>query len=194
MDTYQALESICIARHSTREFLDRPVPDDLLGKILSIARTSPYVGGGKSWEILVIQEKPVIDAAADIVRSGVDRMHASVRPQFQRGFIEYARSFSAFESARALLVPVFRVIPSLSLMTSEPTEAILRMENENLAKSISCVSLLILLAAQSLGLGSCYMTGPLIAEEELGRLFGINPGRRIGALIPIGYAANTRKQ
>jgi nitroreductase len=194
MDTYEALESICIARHSTREFLDTPVPDDLLKQILSLARTSPYVSGSKSWDILVIQDKQVIAAAADIVKSGVDRMNVSVRPQFQQGFIEYARSFSAFETAGALLVPVFRVIPSLSLMMDEPTEAILQMESENFAKSISCVTMLVLLAAQSLGLGSCYMTGPLIVEEELRRLFNTHPGRRIGSLIPIGYAANSRKQ
>jgi nitroreductase len=194
MDAYGALESICVARHSTREFLDKPVPEELLGKILTVARTSPYASGSKSWEILVIQEKPVIAAAARIVQSGVDRMHASIHPQFQQGFIVYARSFSAFGSAPALLVPVFRVIPTLSLMMSDPPEAVLRMENENLAKSISCVSMLVLLAAESLGLGSCYMTGPLIAEKELGRLFNINPGRRIGAVIPIGYAAPPRQQ
>jgi nitroreductase len=190
MDLYAALEAMCTARHSTREFLNRPVPAALIEKILAIARTSPFAGGSKSWEVLVIQEQDRIAEAARVVRSRVEVLHASIRPPFQQGFLEYARYFSAFESAPVLMLPVFKVIPTLTLMLPEPPEEIIRMENENLAKSISCVTMLILLAAQSLGLASCCMTGPLIAEEEIGRLVNIKPGRRIGAVIPVGYEAD----
>jgi nitroreductase len=47
--------------------------------------------------------------------------------------------------------------------------------------------MLILLAAESLGLGACYMTGPLIAGEELAQITGLSAGQEIGAIIPIGY-------
>jgi nitroreductase len=78
-------------------------------------------------------------------------------------------------------------------MFREPPESILRLESENFVKSISCVTMLILLAAQSLGLASCFMTGALIAEEELGRLVKVKPGYRIGAVIPLGYAADLQQ-
>jgi nitroreductase len=190
MDAYASLETICTSRHSTREFLDRPVPGVLIEKILAIARTSPFAGGSKSWEVLVVQKQDQIAEAARVVRARVEDLHSSITPAFQEGFLEYARNFSAFESAPVLLLPVFRVIPALTLMLPEPPESIIRMESENFVKSISCVAMLILLAAQSLGLASCYMTGSLIAEEEIGRLVNIKPGRRIGAVIPLGYATD----
>jgi nitroreductase len=190
MDAYSALGAICTARHSVREFLDRPVPGALIEKIISIAHTSPYAGGSKNWEILVVQKQDQIAEAARVIRSRVEDLHASITPTFQESFLEYARYFSAFESAPVLLLPVFKVIPTLTLMLPQPAESIIRMESENFVKSISCVAMLILLAAQSLGLGSCFMTGPLIAEEEVGRLVNIKPGRRIGAVIPLGYAKN----
>ena len=193
MDAYATLEAICTARHSTREFLDTPVPRTLIEKILAIARTSPFAGGSKSWEVLVVQEQEHIAEAVRVVRSRVEELHTSIRPAFQQGFLEYARYFSAFESAPVLLLPVFKTIPTLTLMLPEPSEHIIRMESENFVKSISCVAMLILLAAQSLGLGSCYMTGPLIAEEEIGRLVNVKPGRRIGAVIALGYPANLRQ-
>jgi nitroreductase len=193
MDAYAALESICTARHSVREFLDRPVPGELIEKILAIAHTSPFAGGSKSWEVLVVQGRDRITEAARVVRSRVEDLHSSITPAFQQGFLEYARYFSAFESAPVLLLPVFKVIPTLSLMLPEPPKSIIRMEGENFVKSISCVAMLILLAAQSLGLASCYMTGPLIAEEEIGRLVNIKPGRRMGAVIPLGYAKDLRQ-
>jgi nitroreductase len=193
MDVYAALEAICTARHSTREFLDRPVSGELVEKILSIARTSPYAGGSKKWEVLVVQEKDRIAEAVRMVRSRVAELHALVRPAFQQGFLDYARYFSAFENAPVLLLPVFKAKPTLSLTFHEPPESILRLEGENFVKSISCVSMLILLAAQSLGLASCFMTGALIAEEELGRLVNMKPGHRIGAVIPLGYAADLQQ-
>jgi nitroreductase len=193
MDAYDALKAICTARHSTREFLNRPVPGALIEKILAIAHTSPFAGGSKSWEVLVVQEQDHIAEAARVVRSRAEDLHSSIKPAFQQGFLEYASYFSGFESAPLLLLPVFRVIPTLTLMLPEPPESIVRMESENFVKSISCVAMLILLAAQSVGLASCCMTGPLIAEEEIGKLVNVKPGRRIGAVIPLGYAADLRQ-
>lgn len=190
MEGYLALETLCTRRHSTRTFLDTPVPGDLIEKILVIARTSPFAGGSKSWEVLVVRERDRIAEVTRTVRARVNALHASIRPAFQDAFLEYARNFSAFESAPVLMLPVFRVIPTLTLMIPEPPEGIIRMESENFVKSISCVSMLILLAAQSLGLATCYTTGPLIAEEDIGRIVSLKPGRRIGAVIPLGYAAD----
>jgi nitroreductase len=193
MDLYPALEAICTARHSTREFLDRPVPRELVEKILTIARTSPYAGGSKKWEVLVVHEKDRIAEAVRIVRSRVEELNLQVRPAFQEGFLEYARYFSAFEHAPVLLLPVFKAKPTLALTFREPPESVVRLESENYVKSISCVTMLILLAAESLGLASCFMTGALLAEDELGRLVGIKPSYRIGAVIPVGYATDLQQ-
>jgi nitroreductase len=67
------------------------------------------------------------------------------------------------------------------------TPELLQWERDNYVKSIACVAMLILLAAESLGLAACHMTGGLIAEDALGPLAKIRKGRSIGALIPIGY-------
>jgi len=193
MDAYAALEALCTARHSTRHFLDMPVSGELVEKVLSIARTSPYAGGSKKWDVLLVNEKDRIADAVRVVRSRVLELQVSIRPQFQRGFLEYASYFSAFENVPVLLLPVFKVKSTMSFMFREPPESILLLESENFVKSISCVAMLILLAAQSLGLASCFMTGALIAEEELGRLVKVKPGYRIGAVIPLGYAADLQQ-
>ena len=187
MDQFEALKAICTARHSVREFSDRPVPDDAVDRILEIAKTSPYAGGSKSWRLLVVRDKALIREAARLVRRRVEELGTGMRPAFRAEFAEYARSFSVFERAPLLLVPTFRAVPALSLMLAEPEENIVRMENESFVKSISCVAMLILLAAQSLGLGSCYMTGPLVAESAMAKLFQVSSGHRIAAILPLGY-------
>lgn len=93
-----------------------------------------------------------------------------------------------FREAPLLIIPYFKVTPVMkSLLRESITESLLQWERDNSVKSISCVSMLILLAAESLGLGACYMTGPLIAEREISEILNIPPGRETGAIIPIGY-------
>jgi nitroreductase len=72
-------------------------------------------------------------------------------------------------------------------MVEDSDEQILQWERDTYVKSISCVAMLILLAAESLGLGGCYMTGPLLAEKHIKATLHIKQGRDIGAIIPVGY-------
>ncbi len=193
-DQYLVLKDICIARKSIRAFSPKAVTDDLVKKILDIAYTSPYVSGRKNWGIHVVKDQGVISHMADAVKRQVARLSHAVRKDFQKAFLSYSRNFIAFESAPVVLIPNYRISPHLTALIATPDSSIERLELENFIKSISAVSTLILLAATSLGLGSCYMTGPLIAENELATLLNLKKDRRIGALIPIGYEANDTKR
>jgi nitroreductase len=50
-----------------------------------------------------------------------------------------------------------------------------------------------LLAATALGLGSCWMTGPLEGEKYLHMVLEIPDNKEIVAISPIGYPAATPK-
>ena len=49
MDVLEAIQ----ARHSVRDFLSKPVPKDVIMKILAAAARSPSGGNGQPWEIFV---------------------------------------------------------------------------------------------------------------------------------------------
>lgn len=184
---YEQLEAICRARRARREFAPKPLEDSLIEKILRIARTSPYASGRKNWEIQVITDTRVIEAVAEAVQTKVDGIRASVRPDFAADFAAYAENFMGFARAPALFVPTFRIAHSLSPMVTGADAALIEWERDNYVKSIACVGMLILLAAESLGLAACYMTGPLLAEAEITPLLKIKRGRNIAAVIPVGY-------
>lgn len=187
MDAYLHLHALCHARHARRSFAPEALAAADIERILDIARTSPYASGKKNWEVQVVTDRGLIAEVATAVEDRVADVRARVRPDFAADFAAYATQFSTFAQAPALFVPTFRTAPSLSLMVDAADENLLRWERDNYVKSISCVGMLILLAAESLGLAACYMTGPLLAEEEIGRLIKIKRGRSIAALIPVGY-------
>ncbi len=191
-DLYDSLHAICSRRRSVRAFADRPLSADAIGRIREIALTSPYASGKKNWELKVVTDRAEIGALAEIVRTACREVEGRVREDFRESFRSYAENFSAFASAPALFVPVFRVQPSLSIMTAADIESIGRWERDNVVKSISCVAMLVLLAAESLDLKACYMTGPLVAERRLAARLGVRNGWEIGAVIPVGHPQGDR--
>lgn len=183
---YEALKNIAQARKSCRAFSTKPLPEDLVQKVLDVAMLSPYASGRKNWAVRTISDRAAIADAADLVQAHCETLSTDVREDMRAAFNDYAANFVAFKTAPVLLVTEFRVKPALSLMTGGNQE-IVRWERENFIKSISCVSMLILLAAESLQLGACCMTGPLLAHDGLARLFKVRESREIGALIALGY-------
>lgn len=186
--SYEQLLELCLSRKSTRVFDNRPVPLEILEKIRTIALTSPFASGRRSWTLTILQDRSLISSGAEIVRKKIASVATEIREDMREGFIEYSHNFLHFSSAPVLVMPVFHPSPSISFMIRNPGESLVLWEHDNAIKSISCVAMLVLLAAESLGVGACYMTGPLLAGEELGKCFGVPPGKTIGAVIPIGYS------
>jgi nitroreductase len=184
---YEALLGLCEGRHSVREFSSRPVSQENIRRILAVAATAPYASGKKNWDILVITDPALRQRMVEAVRESAARIGAGVREEFRTEYARYAENFSAFESAPLILVPTCRVAPSLSLMYEQADAGMRQWERDNSMKSIACVSMLTLLAAQAVGLSGCFMTGPLLAESTLAAIVGTKPGRTLAAIIPIGY-------
>lgn len=203
---YRQLLEIAQRRRSRRAFLDVPVSDETIENILAVAATSPYASGKQNWEITVLRDRETLTRMAEAVAGRCLSIARQVDQDYVDGFREYASNFLFFEHAPAVLVLSYRMQKSLSLMLRPEQGSVVRdtvtampdggaalaaeiavWERDSYVKSISCVAMLVLLAAESLGLGACYMTGPLIAEKELASLLGLKKGRSIGAIIPIGY-------
>lgn len=185
---YNSLLALAERRSSCRHFASDPVSEETIGQILAIASTAPFASGRSNWKIAVVREPETIAALAAHVReragSLADGMDENVAPFFRR----YSQSFTFFEEAPVLFVPYCRETSTMkSLLRENVTEQIAAWEHDNLSKSLSCVAMMILLAAESLGLGACYMTGPLMAGESLNAMLGIRDNCQLGAIIPVGY-------
>ena len=185
---YNSLRIICERRRSVRAFSDRNVDSEDIEKIMMVAHTSPYASNRKNWELVVVNDKEQIKNIAELVRNRIEQLKKNVREDLREQFGQYATNFLAFEKAPVLIITTFRISVGLPLMLTEPEEDVSLWERDNYVKSISCVAMLILLAAESLGLAGCYMTGPLLAQKEIEEIINIRKGRDIGAIIPIGYA------
>jgi nitroreductase len=184
-DSYENLKMLCQKRKSVREFEDKKIPDEVIEKIIQISTTSPFVSNKKKWDVIAITDKKIIKECSEVVRNRIRIMEKKVRSDLVEDFKSYSRNFYFFENAPVIFILTFRISHGLSILLPEPE--IIEWERDNFVKSISCAGMLVLLAAESLELGTCYMTGPLIAEKEIAEILKIKSGRNIGAIIPAGY-------
>jgi nitroreductase len=186
---FETLKSICQDRKSVRDFDGQALSEEEIAAIREISLTTPYASGKKNWKLLIITDRSIIAELASLVHERSRELAGRVREDFREMFLQYAENFSHFDTAPALFIPVYKVQHSLSLMLGSDANDIdiIGWERDNYVKSISCVIMLVLLAAESLGLRACCMTGPLLAEKKIARRIGVKPGFGIGAIIPVGH-------
>lgn len=186
---YSALTLLAENRHSQRKFSESDiVSEEELQSILSIASRAPFASGRSSWKIAVIKDRQQIRSLAAQVRESAAALASEMEEDAGNFFRRYSASFTFFENAPLLLVPYCRETATMrSMLRDNASEEILLWEHDNLTKSLSCVSMMILLAAESLSLGACYMTGPLLAGKQLNGILGLRDNMILGAIIPVGH-------
>ncbi|MFA5167510.1 MAG: nitroreductase family protein [Candidatus Omnitrophota bacterium] len=67
METFDALTK----RASVRDYMNQPVPKDMLEKLVDAGRRAPSARAVEPWEFVVIMERAMLDKLAGIISTGV---------------------------------------------------------------------------------------------------------------------------
>lgn len=188
MDLFEAIRD----RKSIRRFRQQPVPDADIRRILDAGRLAPSANNTQPWSFLVIRDKAVMERMAAAVREMIDRMvpHAENEKQAQR-LTAYKNSYYVFFEQAPVVIAVFLEgydagTDRLLAKMGYAAEDIRRLRPLPGLQSVSAAIQNMLLAAHALGYGSCWMTGPLVAQEEFGRILGYGKEKFVAALLPLG--------
>jgi len=179
-------------RKSIRRFKQTPVPDEVVNKILDAGRLAPSANNTQPWSFLVIKDREVLKNMAAAVREMIDRMvpFAESEKQAQRLAAYKSNYYTFFEHAPVVIAVCMEGYDAstdqlLARMGYAP-EDIMRLRPLPGLQSVSAAIEHMLLAVHALGYGSCWMTGPLVAQEAFGELLGYGKESSIAALLPIG--------
>jgi len=181
-EAYGQLLSLLQSRRSVRRFRPDALPAGTVERLVEAARWAPSAGNRQAWRILSVTNAATRDAMARAAADGVARLRAGLREDLRGAADLYMKNFLHFTSAPLLLVFVYRAGTDAlrAGLTADP-----RPERESLS-SVSAAIQNLLLAAHALGLGACWMTGPLVAAPELAALLPLPPGWELAALVPVG--------
>jgi nitroreductase len=185
---FKEFRTLALQRRSIRNFLPDPVPRRLLEELIEIACWAPSAGNTQDWEFAVVMDKTIIAQLADAAHSWWAAMlktdpDSAVKSELAK----YSENFTWFAG-----------VPALIIVSSKRTEAFLKSilgENSHIVagRKLSAAMAIqnLLLAASAAGLGTCCLTGPLAADEEVRRILGLGKRRDLVCMVAIGYPGET---
>ena len=192
MDLQEAMRTT----FACREFTDDPVSDEVLHRILDVARFAPSGGNRQGGHVVVVRDKGVRQRLGELCVPTL-RLYAAQVAAGESPFNTVVPS--AVDVATALDTPTepFALFEHLgdvpvALVVSVDLAAVASMDKDldrvGLATGASIYPLVwnILLAARAEGLGGVVTTAVVPAEAEVRHLLDLPDTHAVAALIPLG--------
>ena len=184
-------------RRSTRRFTDEPVDRDSLDQMMKAAISAPSGGNRQPWRFVVVQDRALLTAVKDAIVKGIEALPRTLNKASEAQVDALQRRFARFSL-------FFADAPVAVFVFYDPTGSVVarvmaehgageaeRERDSGLVDAQSAAAAIenLLLAAHSLGYGSCWMNPPFFAREEISRMLGVAPPFRLLAMVPIGRPA-----
>ena len=183
MNLESSLIEIIAGRRSIRRYQDKPVARETLVELLTAAAWAPSAHNRQPWRFALIDKQRVKERLAKAMgkKLRVD-LTADGRP---REIIDkdVARSFSRISSAPAIIL----VALTVEDMDIYPDQR--RQQNEWLmaVQSTAMAGQNLMIAAHALGLGTCWLCGPLFSPEVVRKTLRLPAEWQPQGLITVGY-------
>jgi len=186
-------------RASIRKFTFEKVAPDDLAEMVRRAGLAPSINNEQPWKFIAILKPELLQAMADAVQARLDEMFPDAGKSQDRGIkstIEYYSTF--FREAPALLAvlskPYEAMIDKLLLFRGLAHEDVNETRNHPDVQSIGAAVQNLLLSAVDLGYGACWLSGMMVARQELERLLQIETPWHLAAFVAVGKAAAPARQ
>lgn len=180
-------------RHSVRKFKSQSVDGTHLREMVKAATYAPSGKNQQNWQFVAIMDKEKISHIATLVEEKNAKLAAYITDETkQKAFRGMAKYHSVFKGAPVLLLVYAGPYPTIAddLLASgmmAPEEARQYGQANPGIQNIAAALENLQLAAASLGYGTCWMTGPTYAAEEITQYIGFaKEGYYLAAMTPIG--------
>lgn len=188
------LKDVIEKRSSVRTFTNEPVPKDTINEMIRRAGLAPSIANSQPWKFIAISNKETLSQMADIVKKKLDELFPDDKHNDNINIKNTVKNFSTFfANAPAFVVvtmkPYEAVVDNLLPKSSLSHDDMNRLRNHPNIQSIGACVENLLLSAVDLGFDACWVTGWLIAQDELEAFLKIHEPFSIVAGIALGKAA-----
>jgi nitroreductase len=164
------LFDIIRTRRSIRKYRPDPVPDADIITILQAANMAPSAMNHKPWEFIVVRGEKLEELKGSFARV-IERVQETRGENLPAEVIRFCQTYG---NAPAAIVVLCTRSDHPNFQRAYLESASAAMEN-------------LILAATALGLGTCWMTGPLEDEPALREILEIPENHTLVSITPIGY-------
>lgn len=174
-------------RRSIRKFETTEVPQELIKEILEDALWAPSGTNRQNWEVYVVrgQEKEKLLGA-------VEKAGEIFKPQLEKIFpekmVNITMQFFKKLGGAPVVLAVYIPKSNIEYKADISSAAKYYIEHDRYTNLLSASALIqnILLLAKAKGLGTCWMSAPKYAEEQINECLGVED-KELVSIIPLGY-------
>jgi len=160
---------------------------------LDAATYAPSPKHQQNWHFVVLQNREIIDRMAEIVSESHAHIASMARTEKeQRQYMNLLPYYINFKGAPVTVLVYssrYYMIEEEILRANNASEEVLEeiLSPQSGAQGIGAAVENFLLAAASMGYGTCYLTGPAHAKQEIEELIGFDKeGYNLMAMISLG--------
>ncbi|MHA1651138.1 MAG: nitroreductase family protein [Candidatus Helarchaeota archaeon] len=193
---YENLMKLLRARRSIRRFQDKPIPREQIEMILQAMRYAPSASNKQSWNYIVLTNREKIKIFADKVME----LYYLLRKVLKLKFL--LRFFVRGETRRLLLDPGTKIAIERTIADHKAGKDVMfynapcvivlhSLQYGNMAGADAGIALTHgMLAAQSLGIGTCWIglaQEAVFRKKKLRKWLGIPKGRNCFGVLALGF-------
>jgi nitroreductase len=177
-------------RRAVRQYTDKPVPDELVDRLLRLALSAPTGGGAQAWSLVVVRDPEVRREVAELIIDGGAQYFAVMRP-LAEGSSEDEHMEGANGYAEKVLSS-YRHVPVWVLGVLVPTkkypDRVKEWGHEDDLMSLAFAFENLMVAARGEGLGSVPTSQFMrFNEDKLRTLLGLPDEVQPHLITPLGY-------
>ncbi len=186
----QAFWELIRGRRSIRRYEARPVPADVVRRLLEAAHWAPSAHNRQPWRFAVIPRGPRRERLAralaerwreDLLADGVPADEVTAR---------VTRSYRRLTEAPVLIL----VALSMADMDRYPDARRQQAEHTMAVQSVAMAGQNLLLAAHHYGLGACWLCAPLFAADLVRDILELPEDWEPQGFVTVGYPAERREK
>lgn len=177
-------------RRSSRAMSPEPIPREHLEAIVECGLYAPSGSNQQPWHFAVVTNRELInkmkiaaEAKVELIKSRISS--ASAGRSFD-GYIQYITFFGNSAAVICCFVEPYRALLERLLSRYAPEISVSTRENAAV-QSVAAALENMLLAAEAYGYAACWMTGPLIAKEDIEALVKPAGEWELLAMVAIGH-------
>ncbi len=189
---YDRLLKLAKKRRSIRRYSSAPISDGDVEKIIEVARWAMSGANAQPWEFVIVKDPETRKRIFELYK-----LHRKQTDVFNRVLIPELRHpvTGTLDAGQ----PSFRDAPVIiavcgdtrTLLATSLAAEIMGYERFTYHSNVAAATMMVHLAAASLGLGSQWVSTTPIWEGELKALLGVPEWYTISQIVPIGYADYT---
>jgi nitroreductase len=182
-------------RRSIRQFLPDMPPRELVVRAIEAATWAPSGMNKQPWRFVIVTSEEIKARMVECVSREIETiLKLLAGDEYADKVGDYLRNYATlFRSAPVVVNVLYREYGQVIASLLERSNIVYSENQEEAAnpamQSVSAAIQNLQLAAQAMGLATCWMTAPLFARRQLHDLLRVESPWQLAAVVPVGYAA-----